>query len=371
MNALGIVFCDHYYSEKDQKTELTRVRTPASVPFGGRFRLIDFTLSSMVNAGMRDIGIIAKENYGSLINHIDGGAEWDLNRRRGGVTMLTPLSRPENHSILTRGRLDALRSIKGYIKDDRHDLVVMTFGGVVANVDLSAMMEAHVKNNAYITIAYSNVVAATGEMIVNAKEDGRVETITYLHEESDQPYPYAIGAYVMNRKDLVNFLDEADNKDYTNMHRELIQQNLDRRVFAFEHTGYARILRTVEDYYSACMDMLDPDLKKDLFTNDRPIYTKVKDSVPTFYDYHAQVENSLIADGCTIKGTVRNSVLFRGVTVEEGAVVENAVLMQNTKVQKDARVCYVIADKNVVVGEGNELRGVAKLPFIIGKGKEV
>ncbi len=371
MRALGIVFCDHYYSEKDQKTELTRVRTPASVPFAGRFRLIDFSLSAMVNAGMRDIGIIAKENYGSLIDHIDNGAEWDLNRRRGGVTMLTPLSRPENHSILTRGRLDALRAIKGYIKGKNHDLVVMVFGGTVANLDLTEMMEAHRKNNAYITIAYSNIVAGEGEMIVNAKADGRVESITYLHEESAEPHPYAIGAYVMSRKDLLEFLDEADEKDYTNMNRELIQQNLDRPVYAYEHTGYARILRRLEDYYASCMDMLDPACKKDLFAAKRPIYTKVKDSVPTLYDFHAQVENSLIADGCTIKGTVRNSVLFRGVTVEEGAVVENAILMQNTKVGKDARVCYCIADKDVTVSEGSELRGVAKLPFVIGKGKEV
>ncbi|MBQ7935976.1 MAG: glucose-1-phosphate adenylyltransferase subunit GlgD [Clostridia bacterium] len=372
MNALGIVFCDHYYSEKDQKTELTRVRTPASVPFGGRFRLIDFTLSDMVNAQIKDIGVIAKENYGSLIDHLDSGAEWDLNRRRGGLTMLTPLSRPENRTIMARGRLDALRAVKGFIKGNRHDLVVMTFGGTVANIDLAAMMEAHVKKDAYITIAYSEIVAGAGEMILQPDQDGRIKNITYLHEDSEKIYPYAIGAYVMNRKDLLEFLDEAENNDYTNMNRELIQKNLEtHRIFAYQHIGYARILRQAEDYYSACMDMLKPELKKDLFTPERPIYTKVKDSVPTFYDFHAQVENSLIADGCTIKGTVRNSVIFRGVTVEEGAVVEDSILMQNTKVGKDARVCRVIADKDVLVGEGSELRGAAKLPFIIGKGREV
>ena len=372
MSALGIVFCDHYLSAVEQKTELTRVRTPASVPFGGRFRLIDFTLSGMVNAEIKDIGVIAKENFGSLIDHLDSGAEWDLNRRRGGVTMLTPLSRPESHTIMARGRLDALRSIKGFIKDSRHDLVVMTFGGTVANIDLTAMMEEHLKKEAYLTIAYSEIPAGTGEMILDCKEDGRVEGITYLHEESDKVYPYAIGAYIINRKDLLEFLDESDNNDYTNMNRDLIQRNLaTRKIYGYNHNGYARILRYVEDYFIACMDMLNPELKKDLFTSERPIYTKVKDSVPTFYDYHAEVENSLIADGCTIKGTVRNSVLFRGVTVEEGAVVEDSILMQNTKVGKDARICRIITDKDVTVGEGTELRGAAKLPFVVGKGKKV
>ncbi len=372
MNALGIIFCDHYYSEKDQKTELTRVRTPASVPYAGRFRLIDFTLSDMVNAGITDVGIITKENFGSLVHHLDSGAEWDLHRRHGGITMLTPLSRPENHIIMARGRLDALRAVKGYIKDGHHELVVMTFGGTVANIDLGAMMEAHVKNDAYITIAYSNITAGAGEMIVEPNEKGVIESIAYLHEESQEPHTYAIGAYVMYKKDLLKFLDEADDNDYTNMNRELIQKNLDGgKVYGYLHNEYARILRKVEDYYNASMDMLNPSLKKELFNPARPIYTKVKDSVPTFYDFNAKVENSLIADGCTIKGTVRNSVLFRGVTVEEGAVVEDAILMQKTKVGKNARVCRIISDKNVNISEGNELRGAVKMPFIIEKGKEV
>ncbi len=372
MSALGIVFCDHYFSALEQKSELTKVRTPASVPFGGRFRLIDFTLSDMVNAGIKDIGVIAKENFGSLIHHLDSGAEWDLNRRRGGITMLTPLSRPESHSIFARGRLDALRSIKGFIKDSKHDLVVMTFGGTVANIDLSAMMEEHRKNDAYLTIAYSEIPAGVGEMILELEKDGTVSGVSYLHEPCEKSHPFAIGAYIMGRKDLLEFLDEADNNDYTNMNRELIQMNLgSRKIYGYRHDSYARIMRGVEDYFSASMDMLNPELKKDLFAPERPVYTKVKDSVPTFYDYNAEVENSLIADGCTIKGTVRNSVLFRGVTVEEGAVVENSILMQNTKVGKDARVSRVITDKNVKVTEGNELRGAVKLPFVIGKGKTV
>ena len=371
MNALGIIFCDHY-AERHPKSELTKVRTPASVPFAGRFRLIDFTLSGMVNAGITNVGIISKENFGSLADHLDSGVEWDLQRRKGGITMLTPLSRPGNHTIFARGRLDALRAIKGYIADERGELVVMTFGGTVANIDLEAMMEYHVERDAFITIAYSKIVAGAGEMVVEPNVEGVIENITYLHGEGEEERLFDVGAYVMYKKDLLKFLDEADDNDYTNMNRELIQKNLSTgRVYGYLHEGYARILRDPIDYYNASMDMLNPEMKKELFDPKRPVYTKVKDSVPSFYDYEAKVENSLIADGCVIKGTVRNSVLFRGVTVEEGAVVEGSILMQKTKVGKNAKVCRVISDKNVQIGEGNELRGAVKLPFIIEKGKEV
>ncbi len=371
MNALGIIFSD-YYTDHPVQNELIRSRTPASLPYAGRYRTVDFALSSMVNVQMTDIGIIAKENYGSLIDHLGNGQDWDLNRRNGGLTMLTPLARPETHTIAARGRLDALRSIRGYIEDSRHDLIVMAFGGTVANIDLGAMAAYHLENEAYLTMACSEIPAGIGEMMLARQPGGRIEKISYLLKESAENHLCALGTYVMSRADLLEFLAEADNQDYTNMNRALIQKNLaDHRIFGYEHPGYARVIRTVEDYFAASMDMLKPELQKELFLADRPVYTKVKDSVPTFYDYHAIVENSLIADGCTIKGTVRNSVIFRGVCVEEGAVVENAILMQNSVIERDARIACAITDKNARISAGVEVRGSARVPFVVGKGKRV
>ncbi len=370
MKAFGIIFCDHY-SENTPKNELTQSRTPAALPFAGRYRTIDFALSGMVNAGIHDIGVICKENYGSLIDHLGNGEDWDLNRRKGGIKLLTPLSRPE-HTISVRGRLDALRAVKGYIADQRHDLVVMAFGGTVANIDIDELIRTHLENDAYITLAYGSFPAGEGEMMVHPRADGRIESITYLHEPSKQPHNFNLGTCVMSRTDLLEFLDEADNNDYTNMNRELIQKNLEsRKIFAYQHEGYARIIRTVEDYFAAGMDMLNPKLKAELFPASRPVYTKIKDSVPTLYDYHAIVENSLIADGCVIKGTVKNSVIFRNVTIEEGAVVEDSIIMQKSVVGKNAKISRTIADKNVTVSEGCEMLGAPALPFVIGKGKKV
>ncbi len=370
MKALGIIFCDHY-SENTPKNELTQARTPAALPFAGRYRTIDFAISGMVNAGIEDIGVICQENYGSLMNHIGGGEAWDLNRKKGGIKVLPPLSRPE-HTASVRGRLDALRAIKGFIDDHRAEWVVMAFGGTVANIDIDAMLRAHREKGAYLTMAYGEIPAGIGEMMVHPDKEGRIENITYLHEQDAKAHNFALGTYIMARADLLEFLDEADNNDYTNMNRELIQKNLPYRpIFGYPHIGYARIIRTVEEYFAAGMDMLKPEMRTQLFPTDRPVYTKVKDSVPTLYDFHAIVENSLIADGCVIKGTVKNSVLFRGVTVEEGAVVEDSIIMQKSVVGKNAKVCRTIADKNVTINENCEMQGAPALPFVIGKGKKV
>lgn len=370
MKALGIIFCDHY-SENCAPNALTQSRTPAALPFAGRYRTIDFSLSDMVNAGIKNIGVICKENYGSLMDHMGSGEAWDLNRKKGGIKVLSPLSRPELTASV-RGRLDALRAVKGFIADQHADLVVMAFGGTVANIDMKAMIKAHLEKDAYLTMSYGEIPAGVGEMIVHPNADGRIETVSYLHAPSEDAHNFALGTYIMNKDDLLDFLDEADNNDFTNMNRELIQKNLsDRRIFAYHHPGYARIIRTVEDYFAASMDMLKPELKKELFPAERPVYTKVKDSVPTLYDFHAVAENSLIADGCVIKGTVRNSVLFRDVTVEEGAVVEDSIIMQKSVVGKNAKVSRTIADKNVTISNDCEMQGAPALPFVIGKGKKV
>ncbi len=371
MNALGIIFADHY-SDKPTVNELTQFRTAASLPYAGRFRAVDFALSGMVNVQITNIGIIARENYGSLIDHLGNGQDWDLNRRRGGLTMLTPLARVETRTIASRGRLDALRSVRGFIETNRFELVVIACGGTIANLDLEAMISSHLENEAYLTMAYGEIPADSGEMVVQTSMEGRIKNISYLQEAAVTPHPCSLGTYVMRRADLLNFLDEANNNDYTNLNRELIQKNLPtRRIFGYRHTGYARVIRTVEDYYISSMEMLNPVFQKELFTPERPVYTKIKDSVPTFYDYHAQVENSLIADGCNIRGTVKNSIIFRDVTVEEGAVVENAILMQNSTIGRDARFSFAITDKNALITDGTEVRGSLQIPYVVGKGKQV
>ncbi len=371
MNALGIIFSEHY-NQQNTANELTRFRAPAGLPFAGRYRTIDFTLSAMVNAGITDIGIIAAQNYGSMIDHLGNGEDWDLNRRRGGLMMLTPMAWPGADKASYRGRLDALRAFRTYIEESKAELVVLAYGGTVASVDLQAMAKEHKKNGAYLTVAYSQIPGNVGEAILETTADGRITKLSYQLSEDESAKPYSLGLFMMNREDLAEFLLEAENNDYTNMNRDLIQHHLkDQLIYGYHHTGYARIVQSTTDYFKASMDMLDKNLKAELFPEARPVYTKVKDSVPTLYDYDAQVENSLIADGCVIRGIVKNSIIFRGVTVEEGAVVENAILMQKSVVEEGAKIDCGILDKNSRINAGTVLKGSAHLPFVVGKNKNV
>ncbi len=371
MNALGIIFSEHY-NQQNTANELTRFRAPAGLPFAGRYRTIDFTLSAMVNAHIKNIGIIASQNYGSMIDHLGNGEDWDLNRRRGGLMMLTPMAWPGADKASYRGRLDALRAFRTFIEESKAELVVLAYGGTVASVDLEAMAKEHQRNGAYLTVAYSEIPGNVGEAILETADDGRITKLSYQLNEEEAAKPYSLGLFMMRREDLVNFLLEAENNDYTNMNRDLIQHHLeDQLIYGYRHPGYARIIQNTADYFKASMDMLEPAKKAELFPEERPVYTKVKDSVPTHYDYNADVENSLIADGCTIRGTVKNSVIFRGVTVEEGAVVENAILMQKSIVEGDAKIDCGILDKNSRISSGTVLKGSAQLPFVVGKNKTV
>ncbi len=370
MNALGIIFCDRY-GNKMPKTELVHSRTAAAIPFAGRYRLIDFTLSSMVNADIDEIGVLCKENYGSLFDHIGNGKDWDLNRRQGGIKLLTPLARPESRAAFDRGRLDALRSIRGYIADKRCEWVVFAFGGTVANIDLEAMLAQHIADDAYLTLAYANISAGAGEMLVDVEKDHTVSAIHYQKEENI-PGAYALGTAIMKKADLLEFLEEAEDNDYTHLNKELIQKNIGvKKICAYLHEGYASIVDTITEYFETNMEMLDPKKKAALFDANRPVYTKVKDSVPTLYDFGAAASNCLISDGCVIKGIVKNSVLGRNVTVEEGAIIENSIVMQNAVIGKGAKLDYVVADKNVKIHEGVKLQGTGTLPIVIGKGKQI
>ena len=370
MTALGMIFCDRY-DTKTPKSELVYSRNPASMPFGGRYRLIDFTLSAMVNADIDEIGVICKENYGSLVDHIGNGKDWDLNRRKGGIKLLTPMARPDSNVGISRGRLDALKAVKGYLADTAYEWVVFAFGGTVANIDLEAMLEQHIADNAYLTLAYANIPAGAGELLLDVEKDHTVSAIHYQKTAATQGI-YALGTAIMKKADLLEFLDEAEDNDYSHLNRELIQKQLGtKKICGYYHGGYARIVDTIDEYYDANMEMLNTAKRNDLFAAERPVYTKVKDSVPTLYDFGAAASNCLIADGCVIKGIVKNSILSRNVIIEEGAIVENAILMQNAKVGKGAKISHIVADKNVTISAETELRGAAGLPIVIGKGKQV
>ena len=363
--AFSILFSDRY--DDSSENAIAACRTLASEPFSGRYRLIDFILSSLVNSGIYRVGIVTKDRYGSLIDHVGWGKDWDLNRREGGLQILTPFIR-ENMNRHVNSAVDALISARAYISDAKEDLVILATANIVANIDFSDAIQAHLDHGADITAFYRRGRELERRPLpISLSEDGRVK------ESADGYTDYTpLNVFIMRKELLLQLLDEAEVYRWTDIRRDFVIRNLHRlNVYAYEQPGFCRTIKSVEDYYKVSMELLNLDVRHELFFGERPILTRVKNSAPTYYGYESKVENSLVADGCVIEGCLKNCIVFRDVTVEKGARLEDCILMQGTKVGKDARLSCVITDKNVTVGANRILSGYTSYPFVVAKNASV
>lgn len=360
--------------------ELTRVRTMASVPFGCRYRLIDFALSNMVNSDINNINVITHYNYHSLMDHIGTGKDWDLARRSGGIKILPPYisAFANNVNELYHTRLEALKSINHLISGITEDYVVMSDCNVICNVDFKTMIDDHIKNGADMTIAVKRMyvtpeMAKTNE-IIYSDVTGRITDIETVPRDVAGEADVDMNIIVVGRRYLQELVLDAVAHDYKSMSTDVILKNLGRRNFRiYRYDGYAATISSMSEYFAHSMELIENSKKYDSLFNvfERPIFTKVRNSPPTYYSETASVKNSLIADGCVIDGEVENCILFRGVRIGKGAVVKNSILFQDTFVSQNVSMNCVVTDKNVVVHDGVTLAGVPTLPFYIDKGKMI
>ncbi len=373
MKALGIVFSnihDKYVSE------LTRSRTMASVPYGGRYRLIDFVLSNMVNSGITKVGVITKSNYQSLMDHIGSGKDWDLSRKNAGVILLPPYGAVDSNSLY-KTRLEALKGILGFLTKQSEDYVVMTDSDKVQNADYADVLDRHEQQNADITVVYKhgNVSKSTAQQSIIYHVDKKTSRIldVMVYPDVRGMQDYCLNIFVLKRQLLIDLVVDAMSNGYTSFHRNILQPNCDTlKILGYRFEGYSATVDSLAGYYRCNMDLLDRKVLDDLFGNpERPVYTKVRDSAPTRYDAGSRVRHSLVADGCEIYGEVEDSILFRGVKISPGAKVKGCILMQDTIVSEHADLNCVITDKNVVIRDRRVLSGCPDLPFFIGKNMRV
>lgn len=377
MSVQGIIFSNLH---DKNIPELTLRRTMASVPYAGRYRLIDFALSNMVNSGITSVSVITHYNYQSLMDHIGTGKDWDLARRSGGIKILPPyMTAYANQSnALYNSRMEALKSVNYSVSRFTSDYVVLSDCDVICNVDLNDMINDHIENNADITIAVKRVLlnkdAASRNVIIDADPEGRIVDIN--------PYPTNVTGYrdidlnilVINRDYLQSIVVDAIAHGYTSFNRDVIARNTARRNFRiYKYDGYFANIGSLADYYSHSMELLGtPENRDEIFgIKTRPIYTKVRNSAPTRYAESSVVKNSLVADGCIIDGTVENSIIFRGVKISRGATVKNSILFQDTVIGENVFLNCVITDKNVVIRDGRILSGHETLPFFVEKNRLV
>lgn len=369
-NAMSIIFAG---TAESHLNELTIHRTIASLPYGGRYRFIDFALSNFVNSGIDKIGIITKNNYNSLMDHLRMGRDWDLNRKNGGIVLFPPFGLNTLRDVY-RGKIEALFAIRNFIKDAKEEYVVVCNSNCVYTVDYEEVVEKHIASGADITmLAYKTSELNSHKMVVEADENGKVTDFAYANEFDKSERLVNMLIYVAHKDILLNLVEAAYTRGLIDFERDIIFRKRDElKLFVYEVDGYVAVIDDIPSYFKHNMDLLDSEVRKNLFYDENgPIRTKVKDSVPTRYLENASVKNSLIADGCVINGTVENSILFRGVTVEEGAKVKNSIVMEHGVIQKDADISYVITDKSVVVQKDRHLSGYETYPIVIVKGKTV
>lgn len=371
-NVLGLIFANMH---ELTVTDLTKNRAMASIPFGARYRLIDFPLSNMVNSGVSNVGVVTKSNYQSLLDHIGSGDEWDLSRKTGGLHFLPPYSNNFTNGGLYRGRLEALAGVIGFITNAHADYVLLTDCDCVANVDYKKIIDYHEEKGADITVVYGRSIFTPEQTktrtILKVNEQGDVCDILIRPDMAGE-FDASMNIFVMSKEFLLKIINESMSRNLYSFEIDVLQHRLSEfKVCGYRFDGYYSQIDSIQAYYQANMDIMNKEVRTELFNLTDPIYTKVRDDAPAKYGLEASAKNSLIADGCVIEGTVENSVLFRGVKVGKGAVIKNCILMQDAEVGDKCELNYVIADKNVKVGNYRSLCGTVDYPVFVNKNSAV
>ncbi len=367
---LGMIFANMH---ENTVPELTKERTMGSVLFGGRYRLIDFTLSNMVNSGIDEVGVITKSNYQSLLDHLGSGREWDLARKNGGLHLLPPFSHVT--SGIYRGRLEALYGVSDLIMRSNAEYVVMSDCDVITSMDFTPIIEQHIATKADITVVYANDAISMEEAqrstVFQISDDGRIHDVM-INPSISGAANVSLNTFVISKDFLKNLILEGNAKGMYSFEEDIIRARANEyNIIGYRHENFYRRITSIVSYYNANLDLLDTDKRNQLFPENAPVYTKVRDNPPAKYAIGANVKNTLVADGCIIEGNVENCILFRGARIGKGSTVKNSIIMQDTVIGTKCEVSCVITDKRVKISDGKMLTGSKNYPLYIGKGAEI
>ena len=370
MNVMGIIFANDA-----TLGELTNKRTMASLPFGGRYRQVDFHLSNMAAAGVHHVGIISRHNYQSLMNHVGSGEEWGLELEEGGLEFLTPYAM--SATDIYRGKLDALHSVMDFLSYGPEDeYVIMADSAILTNIDLLDVLDKHITSGKDLTVVTKDGIAnGSKQLDLALKLDAKGEICDIAVDfVADSSYLASMDIFVLSKKYLRDTVRQFIARNKFHMDRDLVlgqwqAGKLSINVYQFK--GAALFNDTVEEYFRNSLSLIDPKVRHDVFGYNHPVFTKVRDRVPTYYGDGSDVADCLVADGCMLEGKAENSVLFRNVTLSRNSQVENCVIMNDTVIGEGSVLKNVILDKDVTVRPGTKLMGSVKNPIIIKRGETV
>ena len=369
MNVMGIIFAND-----GAIGTLTDKRTTASVPFGGRYRQVDFHLTNMTAAGIRHIGIISRHNYQSLMHHIGSGEEWGLELGEGGLEFLTPyaMSTTDNY----RGKLETLYSAMDFLEYGNDEYVIMSGSAIQSNMDMKKLLDAHIQSGKDITVV-TKAGIANGikqlDLAVKLDKNGQIADMA-VDYVAPADYLASMDIFVLSKNWLMDRVKECVAHNLYHMDRDLVLglwQKKAATVNIYQFSGIAMYNESVEEYFANSLALIDSDVRHNMFGGHHTVFTKVRDRVPSYYGENCHIDNSIVADGCMLDGDVKNSVLFRQVTICDGAHVEDCLIMNDSVVGENSELKCVILDKDVTVRPGSKLIGTPKNPIIIKRGEIV
>ena len=295
-----------------------------------------------------------------------------FSKKKGGLHILPPFG---NNSLgIYRGRIEALSGIINFITRSPADYVLMSDCDIVANIDYMPVLKAHIEKNADITVICHNGVYTMEQTrystVFAVNEEGRVYDVLTNPQISGM-CNISLNMYLIKKELLIQLVQHSIARNQHNFERDIIQARVkELNIMAYQYSGYVGRIDSISSYYKENMALLNPSNRKQLFTVNRPIYTKVRDNAPCKYGIGSKVKNSLVADGCIIEGEVENCVIFRGVKVGKGARVKNSIIMQDTIIGEKADLNYVITDKKVIISDNRTLSGSQVYPLFVGKGQQ-
>jgi glucose-1-phosphate adenylyltransferase len=372
MTATGLIFSNIH---DETIPELTQMRTMASVPFGCRYRLIDFPLSNLVNAGVSKVGIITKNNYQSLMDHLGSGAEWDLSRKNANFYILPPFALGITN--VYRGNLDALSNAVRFLESTKPDYVVMCDTTVICNIDYERVLRSHIESGADVTVIANKELTAyeadSNDLMLKVDSDYMAVDLA-IGQHLGEGTLVGMGMFIMERNFLISIINNYVSRGRYSFEKDFLLSRFtegDIKINVHEFGGVVLRNHNIVSYFKNNFKVMKEEVRDDIFNRNHPIYTKVRDEAPSFYAETSRISDCLIADGCTVSGKVEGSVIFRDVTIDEGASIKNSVIMQGTTIGKGAKIENAIIDKDVTVTPGAVLIGGSSSPVIVHKGDTI
>ena len=368
-NTLGLIFSEN---PEVNLGALMNYRSLAAVPVGGRYRIIDFMLSCMVNAGITNVGVTTAAKHRSLRDHLGSGKAWDLSRKETGLFILSPF---ENSDLNSRnmGGIDYINNASSFLRRSKQEYVMLCDCNTICNIDFEDISNKHIESGADITLVYTEVGKLDSKdvkrhILLGIDEDNNVSDIQIYPKRQKSEYSYM--HMMLIKKDLLTELtDDCLAHDEHSISKDILLANIKKlKISGYRFDGYYKKIDNIQSFFEFNLDLLKPEIRHELFgSGERYVYTKVKDSVPTHYGKNAEVKSSFVADGCRIEGTVENCIIFRGVKIGKGSIVKNSIIMQNSDIMDNCSVENAIFDKEVVLRSGKKLIGQGTYPLVIGK----